>query len=123
MSTNRAQFRRLLRSYLIGGGLALATTLTAFGLVMANIIATSTALAVILLYLAAMQAVIQLVFFLHLGQESRRSFRLYGLVFTLLIMVVIVIGSVWIMYNLNYNMHMSPEAMDKYMIERSNEGF
>ena len=64
--------------------------------------------------LAVTQFLVQLVFFLHLGRETKPRWKL--LVFGLMILVVaiLVIGSLWIMYNLNYNM-MSPSDMNGYL--------
>ena len=57
-----------------------------------------------ILGLGTLQAVIQLIFFLHLGLESKPHWNLITFLFTALIIVVIVGGSIWIMYNINYNM-------------------
>jgi len=38
-------------------------------------------------------------------------------------MLVIVIGSLWIMQNLDYRMGMSGEAMNEYMKEQNKKGF
>lgn len=54
--------------------------------------------------LSCIAACIQLFFFLHLGLENKPHWNLITFLFTLLILVVIVLGSLWIMYNLNYNM-------------------
>lgn len=53
--------------------------------------------------LAVLQALIQLIFFLHLGLESKPRWNLMMFFFTLLLMVILVGGSLWIMHNLNYN--------------------
>jgi cytochrome o ubiquinol oxidase operon protein cyoD len=73
--------------------------------------------------LALVQLVVQLVFFLHLGRESKPRWNLSIFFFTILVLLVIVGGSLWIMYNLNYNMNMTPEQMDTYMIKQSDKGF
>ena len=38
-------------------------------------------------------------------------------------LLIIVVGSLWIMANMNYNMHMSPEQIKDYMIEQNKKGF
>lgn len=63
--------------------------------------------------LAFLQAIVQLVFFLHLASESGPRWNLWFFLFMVLILAVIFGGSLWIMYNLNYNM--MPATMPKHM--------
>jgi cytochrome o ubiquinol oxidase operon protein cyoD len=69
--------------------------------------------------IAVVQLIVQMVFFLHLGSGSR--WKLVTFYFTLLVVVIVVIGTIWIMNNLDYNMmRMNPEQMEEYM--RNNQG-
>ena len=63
--------------------------------------------------LALVQCITQLTLFLHLGSEARPRWRL--LVFALMLAVVgiLVVGSLWIMSNLNYRM--TPQQVNTYM--------
>jgi cytochrome o ubiquinol oxidase operon protein cyoD len=70
--------------------------------------------------LAVVQLLIQLFFFLHLGHESKPRLNLITLLVAVLVIGMVVGGSVWIMHNLNYNMSMSQQEINKYM--RDNEG-
>lgn len=54
--------------------------------------------------LAIVQGVCQLVFYLHLGVESKPRWNLMIFCFMCLIMVIILVGSMWIMRNLDYNL-------------------
>ena len=54
--------------------------------------------------LGTLQAIIQLVFFLHLGLESDRPrWNLMMFLFGVLVMFLVIGGSLWIMHNLRYN--------------------
>ena len=53
---------------------------------------------------AFLQAIIQLVFFLHLGLESRPHWGMITFLFTVLVLVIFIGGSLWIMNNLDYNL-------------------
>ena len=53
---------------------------------------------------AVMQLLIQLIFFLHLNSESKPRWNLTVFLFIILIVGILVIGTLWIMYNLDYNM-------------------
>ncbi len=81
-----------------------------------------TGLAVFVLLLALMQLVLQLVVFLHLGQKKLR-FTMWSVVYGFIMTLIIVGGSLWIMANMNYNMHMSPEQMHEFMLEQNKKGF
>ena len=105
-------------SYTIGFVLSIALTLSAFGLVVSNTLPSHIEIfAVIILALA--QLATQLFFFLHLGRESRPRWNSLVFYFALLIVLIVVIGSLWIMQNLDYNMNtMTPQQMDAYMIDQ-----
>lgn len=51
--------------------------------------------------LAIVQMVVQLVCFLHVGREGKPHWNTLSFAFMFLVMVVIVGGSLWIMYNLS----------------------
>lgn len=67
---------------------------------------SGTTMSFILMGLAALQAVVQLLFFFNLKTEKAPHWYWIMFLFTILIMVVVVGGSLWIMSNLNYNMMM-----------------
>jgi len=60
----------------------------------------------VILVLAGVQAVFQMIYFLHVGIESKPYWNLITFLFMVLVVVVVIGGSIWIMYNLNYNMMM-----------------
>jgi len=58
----------------------------------------------VLLALALVQVALQLVLFLHLGEEKKPRYNLLVLLFMVSVALIVIIGSIWIMYHLNYNM-------------------
>jgi cytochrome o ubiquinol oxidase subunit IV len=54
--------------------------------------------------IAIAQALIQLVFFLHLGLESKPYWNTITFIFVVLVIVIVIGGSLWIMDNLSYNL-------------------
>lgn len=114
--------KRAVLKYISGFVGALATTIVAFVLVSGHIL-TGGWLIAALMGLAVIQLGVQLVFFLHLGDEARPRWQLTAFLFTAVMVLVIVIGSLWIMYHLNYNMSMTPEQMDSYMKAQAKKGF
>lgn len=113
---------RMMVRYSVGFVLAVASTLLAYWLV-ANHVFSGTALVASITVLAVLQLVVQMVFFLHLGQGREARWNLTSFFFMLLILVIIVAGSLWIMHNLNYNMmHMTSGQKDSYMKQQSGSG-
>lgn len=68
----------------------------------------------LLLILAVLQLFVQLIFFLHLGHEKGPRWNLVFFLSTVSIFFMVVVGSIWIMYHLNYNM--MPQQMEEYLI-------
>ena len=91
--------KRILKSYLMGFVLALTLTLLPFGLVLSDTLGHTVIIAVI--FLAALaQILVHLHFFLHLDLSSGERWNLLSLLFTGIIVVIMVGGTIWILYNL-----------------------
>jgi len=74
--------------------------------------------------LAVTQAIVQLIFFLHLDSETGPRYKLISFLVMIVMMLIVVVGSFWIMYHLNYNMmQLSPEDKTKVMLENGQKGF
>lgn len=105
-------------SYATGFISSVVLTLLAYGIVIHDVFAdywTPAIVAIILAGLATLQLVVQLVFFMHLGDEPKPRWKLMSFIFAFIILAVIVFGSLWIMFDLNSRMMMSPTDMIKYM--------
>lgn len=102
-------------SYVVGFVLSVVTTLIAYFFVV-NELWPKEVLTYVVLGIAVVQLVVQMVFFLHIGRGTR--WKTLTFAFTAIIVLILVIGSIWVMDNLNYNMmHMSPDEMHQYMSE------
>lgn len=104
-------------SYIVGFLLSLICTFTAY-IVVVNHVVQLGILTAVILTLALIQLTIQLVFFLHLGNEEKPYWNSMFFISTAGIIFIIVVGAVWIMSHLNYNM--SPQSMDTTIMK--NEG-
>lgn len=93
------------KEYVTGLILSIVLTVVPFGLVMAGGVATGTAIAVIMLCAVA-QLFVQAVFFLHMNTSSEQSWNLISALYTILIVVLVIIGSMWIFTHLHHNMLM-----------------
>lgn len=103
--------------------IAAALTFIAYSLVTGKLLEGSW-LAAALLAAAAAQLYVQSRYFLHLDDDTQKpKWRLASYLFTWFTLLIIVVGSLWIMNNLNYNMMMSPEEMNEHMLEQNAKGF
>ncbi len=93
------------KSYIIGFGLSIITTIIAFYLVGAQVLAT-TELYITISGLALVQLLVQLICFLHLSIHSKARWNLVSFIFTAVVVLILVVGTLWIMYNLYANMGM-----------------
>lgn len=127
MSTERTsravneQAQGNLVSYIVGFILSIILTLSAYFLVVNKLLSGNTLVGAIV-FLAVLQLLVQLVFFLHLGRESGPRWNLFMFLSMLLIVAIVVVGSLWIMHNLDYHM-MPPEQVDSHMLEQKDKGF
>ncbi len=108
------------KMYVWGFIASLILTLTAFWLIGGNYINGSLAIAVIIL-LGLLQLATQLVFFLHLPQEPKPRWNNIAFQFAAMVVVIIVLGSMWIMQNLNYHHGHQTIKSDRYIIK--DEGY
>ncbi|EQD68699.1 cytochrome o ubiquinol oxidase subunit IV [Ferrovum myxofaciens] len=93
-----------LRSYLGGFAASLFLTLASFGLVLYGPHLESSFLFGILALLAILQITVQIYFFLHVDTSSEQLWHLLPLLYTLLIVILLVGGTLWIMHNANLHM-------------------
>ncbi|PIZ62157.1 cytochrome o ubiquinol oxidase subunit IV [Candidatus Saccharibacteria bacterium CG_4_10_14_0_2_um_filter_52_9] len=114
--------RGSVKSYTTGFVMSLILTLSAYLLVVKNVF-SGWGLVTALAALAITQLLVQLLFFLHLGRESKPRWNLVVLLFAVLVVAIVVFGSLWIMKNLQYNHshYQSPAETDKFLIK--DEGY
>jgi cytochrome o ubiquinol oxidase operon protein cyoD len=92
------------KSYIMGFVLSIVTTTIAFVLVGFSLL-PPVALCIAVAVLAIAQLFIQLVYFLHLNTDSKARWNLVSAIFAAIIVVIVVAGTMWIMFDL-YDMMM-----------------
>jgi cytochrome o ubiquinol oxidase subunit IV len=105
-------------AYSIGFLSSVALTIFAYAIVVNDVIKNTWSPAIIALLLSSLaiiQLAVQLLFFLHLGEEAKPRWKLMSFLFAFIILGIIVIGSLWIMFDLNSRMMMTTTDMIKYM--------
>lgn len=90
-----------LRGYLTGFVLSIVLTVIPFALVMFGQGGISRVAILIGISLAAIvQIVVHLHYFLHLDRSSEQSWNMQAILFTVLIIAIMILGSLWIMFDL-----------------------
>ena len=102
--------------YVVGFLLSVLLTGTAFFLAM-NHSVSDTLVLVAIVSLALLQLVVQLQFFIHLEHESGTKWNALIFWFMALVVFIVVAGSLWIMMNLDYHGHTSPQETEEYLLQ------
>ncbi len=92
-----------LKGYLTGFALSVVLTAVPFWVVMTGALAGSWAVTVIVAC-AIVQIAVHSAYFLHLNTSGEGGWTLLAYVFTAVIVIITIAGSLWIMYHLNANM-------------------
>jgi cytochrome o ubiquinol oxidase operon protein cyoD len=103
------------RSYMTGFILSVILTAIPFWLVMGDVLKDKTLTSIVIMGLAAVQIVVHMIYFLHMNTKSEGGWTFIALVFTLTLVVITLVGSIWVMYHMDQNMMpMSPhEALTR----------
>ncbi len=83
--------------------ISLLLTLVSFGMVASGNFSTSLTLSVIVT-LAVLQIIAQMHFFLHLDTSTEQRWNVMSFIYTMVIIVFLVVGTLWIMYNTGIRM-------------------
>ena len=103
--------------YIVGFVLSVALTIIAYFTV-SNKLVTGMTIVVLLSVLALIQAMVQLIFFLHLNFKRESKWRLLAFLSMLMVLIIIVVGSLWIMYHLDYNMMNMPHDQLQHRLDK-----
>ena len=95
--------RYAMRSYVTGFVISILLTIIPYLAVVNHMFGNANLVYVAVLF-GVTQLLVQVVFFLHLSKKSKPLWNIIVFVFTVLIVSILVVGSLWVMYNLNYNM-------------------
>jgi cytochrome o ubiquinol oxidase operon protein cyoD len=71
---------------------------------MGKVLPSPVATTIIILALAAVQMVVHMIYFLHMNSRVEAGWSMLALVFTLVLVVITLTGSLWVMFHLNTNM-------------------
>ena len=96
-------YHATVKGYVVGFVLSVILTAIPFWLVMAKVLPPGTT-AFVILGFAAVQIVVHMVYFLHMNAKVESGWSLLALIFTAALVLIMLSGSIWVMYHLNTNM-------------------
>lgn len=98
------------RSYMTGFVLSVILTAIPFTLVMSGGLESRALTALIVLLFAVVQIVVHMIYFLHMNLHAEGGWTVTALVFTLIIVVICLAGTMWVMHHMDSNM--MPDMME-----------
>lgn len=103
MSANNHEgsFHFTLKGYVIGFILAVILTAIPFYLVMNGAFASRATGIWVILALAIVQIVVHMIYFLHMNTKSDGGWTFMAFIFTVLLVIIVLVGSLWVMNSAN----------------------
>ncbi len=99
-----AAYHADVKGYVTGFVLSVILTAIPFWVVMADVFSNSSTTALVVLGFAAVQIVVHMIYFLHMNTRVEGGWTMLALIFTVVIVVITLAGSLWVMFHLNANM-------------------
>jgi cytochrome o ubiquinol oxidase subunit IV len=91
-------------NYLRGFALSVVLTALPFWFVMGGTLGDKQTTALVIMAFAAVQIVVHMIYFLHMNATSEGGWSMMALIFTVIMVVIALTGSLWVMHHLNGNM-------------------
>ncbi|MEM9421013.1 MAG: cytochrome o ubiquinol oxidase subunit IV [Pseudomonadota bacterium] len=101
------------RSYLIGFALSVVLTVIPFWLVMGDVTDNLVVLLLTIFGLGAAQIIVHVFYFLHVTVKVEDGWQAMSLIFTAVILIIILAGSIWVMLHLHENMMPAHEQIER----------
>ncbi|WP_428312550.1 cytochrome o ubiquinol oxidase subunit IV [Hydrocarboniphaga sp.] len=92
------------KGYMTGFLLSVVLTAIPFWLVMAGPLPDKQLTTIIIIAFAIVQILVHMIYFLHMNTSSEGGWNMLALIFTVVLVVITLSGSLWVMYHMNANM-------------------
>lgn len=93
-----------LKSYMIGFVLAVILTAIPFAIVMGGGFEDKRITVALITLFAVVQIIVHMIYFLHMNPKSEGGWTMLAMIFTLVVVVITISGTLWVMYHMNANM-------------------
>lgn len=101
------------RSYIIGFVLSVILTVIPFYVVMAEVEMDILWAMAIIFGLGAIQIMVHVHYFLHVSVGAEDGWQFMSLLFTAVVLVIILAGSIWVMFHLHENMMPAHDTIER----------
>ena len=91
-------------TYMLVFVLSVVLTAIPFWLVMSGTLPSKQITALVIMAFAVAQIVVHMIYFLHMNTTSENGWSMMALIFTIVMVVIALSGSLWVMNHLNTNM-------------------
>lgn len=103
-----------MRDYTIGFVLSVILTVIPFYVVMVPTPLSINQVVAIVMGLGTIQVFVHMIYFLHMNRKSEQGWTFMALLFTIIIVVIAIAGSLWVMYQMNeHMMPVTPETVQQ----------
>ena len=101
------------RSYMTGFALSVVLTIIPFTIVMGDLLDNRIFAIAIVFVLGAIQMVVHIYYFLHMNSRAEEGWMAMAMTFTILLFVIVLSGSIWVMFHLDQNMMPAHEQIER----------
>ncbi|MTI02871.1 MULTISPECIES: cytochrome o ubiquinol oxidase subunit IV [Alphaproteobacteria] len=101
------------KSYVIGFLLSVVLTLIPFWIVLGDVMDNTAWAVAIIFTLGAAQMLVHIHYFLHVTLKAEEGWQAMSLGLTVLLLVIVLAGSIWVMFNLDANMMPAHEQIER----------
>ncbi|KIC40600.1 cytochrome O ubiquinol oxidase [Ruegeria sp. ANG-R] len=102
-----------LKSYMVGFLLSVVLTLIPFWIVLGDVMDSTGWAIAIIFTLGATQMLVHIHYFLHVSLKVEAGWQVMSLGLTVLLLVIVMAGSIWVMFNLDENMMPAHEQIER----------
>ncbi len=97
-------YHATVKGYVVGFLLSVVLTAIPFWLVMGQVLPSKNVTSLVILAFAAVQMVVHMIYFLHMNSKVEGGWSMLALIFTAALVLIMLSGSIWVMYHMNTNM-------------------
>ncbi|WP_424986427.1 cytochrome o ubiquinol oxidase subunit IV [Microbulbifer sp. S227A] len=101
------------KSYLVGFLLSVVLTVIPFWIVLGDALDSTGWAVAIIFALGAMQMLVHIRYFLHVTLKVEEGWQVMSMGLTVLLLVIVMAGSIWVMFNLDENMMPAHEQIER----------
>ncbi|SET30522.1 cytochrome o ubiquinol oxidase subunit IV [Thorsellia anophelis] len=105
--SHAAHYHGTMKSYVIGFVLAVILTAIPFYVVMNMPNMVSSTKITIVAVCAAIQMVVHIMYFLHINTSKEQRWNFISMIYTIIVIGIIVVGSIWVLFGQHENMMLS----------------